>query len=142
MRHVILLGCLVSACADIGGPTAEIDQGVRFGAGDALDVGTTAAALGRGFTEANPVLGACGPAAPVCAAVAKPALKSAYVAVGMEPEEANIAVELPGWLGGCANIMTVAGAAVPLAVVTGLGCGIAYLAETGVIPKHERGDDE
>lgn len=117
---------------------APHDAAVRVGPGDTLDVATTAIGLSQGFTEANPVLAECGPAAPACALVLKPALKSAYVGMGMTPAEANTAVELPSWMGGCANVLTLGGAAPPVAIVAGVGCGIGYLAEIGAIPPHER----
>lgn len=134
MRYTVLLPLVLAACA-------EIDDAPRLGPGDVADVTTTAIGLAEGFTEANPLLAQCGPAAPACAAIAKPALKYVFVeGAGMTPRDANIAVEGPSWMAGCANLMVISGAAVPLAAAVGVTCGLGYFAQTGVIPPHDRGE--
>ena len=131
MRQALLLLPLIAACA-------EIDESARLGPGDVADVTTTAVGLSMGFEEANPILAQCGPAAPVCGAVLKPAMKYAMVEAGMDPFEANVGVELPSWMAGCANLMVIMGAAVPVSAALGVGCGVGYLGHVGVIPPHVR----
>ena len=98
---------------------------VRVGAGDIADAASTAVGLSQGFVEANPLFSGAGSAAPVVGLVSKVLFKKLLVLTGSTPAQANIIVETGGWVGGCANFVTVAAKAKPVvAIVVGLTCGV------------------
>lgn len=99
---------------------------VSIGGGDMADAGTTALALSQaGLVETNPVLAGFGPAAPLAALGLKYGIKHAIVASGGTPARAEVTVGAAGYGAACANLMTVAGAALPVAVVGLVGCHLA-----------------
>lgn len=103
--------------------TGGINQ-VRVGGGDIADVATTAIGLSQGFVEANPLMSGAGNAVPVVGLVGKILIKKLLVLTGSSPAQANIIVETGGWVGGCANFLTVATKAEPaFAIAVGLACG-------------------
>jgi len=104
--------------------TKSIDH-VRIGLGDGADVVTTAAGLSQGFVEGNPLLSGAGAATPIVGLAGKFLMKKLLVATGFTPAQANVAVETGGWIGGCANFMTVAMKAQPAAALAvGVACGV------------------
>ncbi len=98
---------------------------VRVGAGDIADAASTAIGLSQGFVEANPLFSGAGSAVPVVGLVSKVLFKKLLVLTGSTPAQANIIVETGGWVGGCANFVTVAAKAKPaVAIAVGLTCGL------------------
>ncbi len=110
---------------------------IRLGPGDWADAAGTAAALSRdGVSEMNPVLAPFGDAASVAALPLKYGMKHGVVAAGATPAQANVGVESVSWFGGCANLATALGGAPPLALGTGLVCGV--IANKKMTAKYER----
>ena len=99
---------------------------IRFGPGDAADVGSTAAGMAAGATEMNPMLSWAGPAAPLVAMPLKYGAKKGLARSGMTNAQANVTVETGSALGACANIATLAGIQPVAALATGAFCAIAY----------------
>lgn len=96
---------------------------VRLGPGDMADGLTTAIGLAKeGVEEANPLLSGLGDGASVGAVALKYGIKHVLVARGNRPAAVNYGLETMGWGAACANIMTVAGAAAPPALIVGVGC--------------------
>lgn len=135
----MILGLMIlslAACGNQAGlgrstmsaPQASPAEGinkVRLGAGDIADAASTAAGLSQGFVEATPLFSGAGNAAPVVGLVSKVLFKKLLVLTGSTPAQANIIVETGGWVGGCANFVTVAVKAKPaVAIVVGLTCGV------------------
>lgn len=128
-----LIPILLAAC------TTSDGNDVTLGAGSLADVGTTTVALNlaEGFTEANPILSPCGPAAGLCAAGTKVAVKAAWIESGMlSPEDADVAVELPSAALGGANLGVMLGGGA-LAAVVGIPALIGAAACYKVIPAHK-----
>lgn len=99
--------------------------GVSFG--DVSDAGTTAVGLWSGVaSEANPILAPFGDAAPIVMIPLKLGLKHGVHKLGATKARANLTVDSAGILAACANIMTLSGAAMPVALATGMACGTVY----------------
>ncbi|WP_068111868.1 hypothetical protein [Tropicimonas marinistellae] len=100
--------------------------GARLGIGDFSDAGASALAAASGLTELNPAYASFGPAAPVAMLGLKCAGKQLLTNAGLPAHEVNRSVESVGMLGGCYNLMLVAGAAAPPAAAVGAACGLVY----------------
>ncbi|WP_126977938.1 hypothetical protein [Frigidibacter oleivorans] len=112
----------IAAAAPLRAEEHRYDR-VAIGGGDMADAGTTALALSQaGLVETNPMLAGFGPAAPLAALGLKYGIKHALVASGRTPARAEVTVGAAGYGAACANLMTVAGAALPVAVVGLVGC--------------------
>lgn len=139
MTRVIGIASLL-VCASC---TTDIDEGVRVGAADVADAGTTAIGLASGFVEANPLMAAAGPAAPLAVLAAKPIGKQAAVALGSHPRDANRMMEAMSITAACANAATLAGvtsavtgpAGLLIALPIGAMCGAAYM---DAVPPHAK----
>lgn len=115
----ILIAMALASC----GPGIH---GPRIASPDLADAGTTAVAMSSGLTETNVLAASAGPAAPVALLVLKFGAKAALIKAGVKPKAANHGVETMSALGACANIMTIAGAAPPAALLGGMICAVAY----------------
>lgn len=119
----------LAGCAAESPPSRNAEP--RLAAPDFADSATTAIGLAQpGIVEANPLLAAAGPAAPVVGLAAKYAIKQALIDGGMSAERANRSVETGSAVAACANVATIAGAAAPPALALGALCGAAYAEAT------------
>ncbi|NVK60371.1 MAG: hypothetical protein HWE37_09890 [Rhodobacteraceae bacterium] len=99
---------------------------VRLGPADIGDVGSTAAGIASGFTEANPLVSWAGGGAPLMLIPVKYAAKKALVSIGTKPARANWTVETAGMFAACNNIALLAGGVPPAAIGIGAVCAIAF----------------
>jgi hypothetical protein len=125
-----LLLLALSACGMTDMTRAEINEQHRevntIGNGDLLDASTTAYGLSQGFVEANPLIAGFGSATPLAGIALKSGYKHLLVELGVPGKEASFVVDRGGYLAGCANIMTLTGAAPPVALVAGIACAAIY----------------
>jgi hypothetical protein len=96
-----------------------------FGVGDTLDGATTAVGLASGVAEeANPLFSWAGSGVPIVGMALKFGAKKFLIHHGMAPSTANRRVERVGYAAAGANIATLAGAAMPPALILGLIVGV------------------
>jgi hypothetical protein len=101
-------------------------HGPRIGAADVADIATTAVGLGQGAVEMNPLVAAAGPANPVALLALKFGVKAALIKSGVKPAVANHGIETASAFAACSNIMTIAGATMPTALLGGVICAVVY----------------
>lgn len=101
-------------------------HGPRIGIADGADAGTTAVAMATGATETNLIAASAGPLTPVALIALKYGVKASLIKAGVAPRKANHSVETLSVLGAGANIITIAGGPLGLAIGGGLIWAVCY----------------